>query len=1608
MGSLRDDMKLELVEQVCLLVTERFPPAQAEAVQAFVRAYFHDTPPGDLLIRDSGDLYGAALAHLRFAERREPGHVALRLYNPQLDQHGWDSRHTILEIVNDDMPFLVDSVQAELARAGIGIHLTIHPVLPVERDVDGRLVRLGDVARARESFIHMELDRLSDNGKAAAVEEGLRHVLDDVRVAVRDWQAMTTRMCEAADEVASAPGDPSADLADFLRWLADGRFTFLGYATCTLAEGEDGPALHYVADSGLGILRQRADGSASASFGSLPLAARRLAADGARPLVVAKASSRSTVHRNSYLDVISIKTLDATGRIAGEHRFLGLFTSAAYSLGPRSIPLLRTKLDQVTQELGADPHSHAGKALAHILETYPRDELFQMEVAEIVRIAKGILELQERQRVRLFIRRDPQGSFASCLVYVPRERYNTALRERIQSALQDAFKAVESEFQVQISESVLARLFFLLRLSDRTQPEVDPEALERQVAIAAHAWIDRLKEALVDAIGEAEGNRLVEIFGRTMPLAYQEAVPARAAVLDLKRMAALSGAPEGALSLTLYRRLEEPAPLAHFRIIRRDRPMELSEALPILESLGLRILSEQPFTLRTTGGQVFAIHDFGIRRIDGSEIDIEAARADFQAAFEAIWSGGSELDGFNRLVLAAGLPIRDVSILRAYCRYYLQVGTPFSQAYIERVLTIHAGIAGRIVALFHLRFEPGLAERDRAVGRAREALDVSLDAVQSLDEDRILRAFLSLVLATTRTNAWQRTTEGTFKSYLAFKFDPALVPGLPLPRPAFEIWVYAPEFEAVHLRGGKVARGGLRWSDRPEDFRTEVLGLMKAQMVKNAVIVPVGAKGGFFVKRPPEGGERGAVQAEAIRCYRLFLSGMLDITDNRDGDQIIPPADTVRYDEDDPYLVVAADKGTATFSDYANEVSRSYNFWLDDAFASGGSAGYDHKVMAITARGAWESVKRHFREIGRDCQTEPFTCIGIGDMSGDVFGNGMLMSRTIRLLAAFDHRDIFLDPDPDAERAFEERRRLFDLPRSSWQDYDPALISAGGGIYPRTRKSIELSEAAARALGCEAGIFTPNELISAILKAPVDLLWNGGIGTYVKARAETNADAHDKANDALRVNGEELRARIVGEGGNLGLTQQARVAYAMAGGRLNTDFIDNSAGVDCSDHEVNIKILLGEALRAGDLTMKQRDQLLESMTDEVASLVLRDNILQSLALSMGTRQGVASLDSEISLMRKLEEEGRLDRAIEMLPSDDELAERRRHGAALTRPEKCVLLSLAKMSIYDRLLAGGLPDHAYFANDLVRYFPAPLRQQFIGLIETHRLRREIAATWIANSIVNRGLHTFVTEIEDDTGAGIADIAAAFVIARDALDLPDIFAAIEQTSRNVAPDVQLDLFLEVREVAVQATRWMIAHAERPLNIRTAVEKFRPALGHVLDNLELLLPSALKELLAEGERQRVEAGLEPALATRLSRLAFGPAAMDVTLVAQRSDASMDDVARLHFATAAILDLGWVVQALRRLPVRSHWDRLSASALEDQLAASLRHMGAALIAADLAPETPAEAVKAVKQYLAGEGDRLETFMTVLDEIRGNSVPDLAMLTVLARNLDKMALSVR
>ncbi|MEV6516648.1 NAD-glutamate dehydrogenase [Micromonospora chalcea] len=1580
-----------------------------------VDRFWRFAPDEELIGFTAEEMLEAARAHRDLAQQRVPGELKLRIHEPDAEQH-----HTVVEIVTDDMPFLVDSVTALLNSRHLDVHLLVHPLVVVRREPLGRLTEVsadvepddaiaGDLV---ESWMRIEIDPIRDPAEREALRRELQRVLTDVREAVEDWPKMRQRALALADELAAArtsdnrPPVPEKDITDsveLLRWLAHDHFTFLGYREYRLVDTDGarggGQALEAVLGTGLGILRS--DSPEARSLNSMTPEAHEKVLE-KRLLIITKANSRATVHRSAYLDYIGFKIFNEAGEVVGERRFLGLFSTAAYRTSVQELPVVRRKVAEVLDRSGLSLRSHSGKDLLQILETYPRDELFQIKTDDLYHAVIGVLRMAGRRQLRVFLRRDAYGRFISCLIYLPRDRFTTQNRLRMQDILLRELNGVGVDYTTRVTESMLARVHFIVRTDPNNPPgDIDADLLAEELADATRLWDDDYRLVLERKLGDEQAKHLFARYADAFPEGYKDGHTPYEAMKDLAKLELLEE--PGQLEMHLFRKQAPPRPYAgraadadeamdvRFKVYRYGEPMMLSAVLPVLHSLGVKVVDEHPYEVERVDGRIW-LYDFGLELPERHQ-DLAEVRPHVENAFAAAWRGEAEVDGFNELVLRAGLTWRQVVVLRAYAKYLRQAGTVFSQEYMEQTFIAYPQIAELLVKLFETRFAPGattLDERRQRSGELVDAIGEALDEVASLDQDRILRAYLTLIQATLRTSFYQKPVGGRPKPYVAFKLDPQAIPDLPAPRPKFEIFVYSPRFEGVHLRYGPVARGGLRWSDRREDFRTEVLGLVKAQMVKNAVIVPVGAKGGFVLKQKP--GDRD----EAVACYKEFISALLDVTDNIVSGEIVPPEDVVRHDGDDPYMVVAADKGTATFSDIANEISEAHSFWLGDAFASGGSAGYDHKKMGITARGAWESVKRHFRELGHDTQTQDFTVVGVGDMSGDVFGNGMLLSKHIRLVAAFDHRHIFLDPDPDSARSWEERKRLFDMPRSSWEDYDSELISEGGGVHPRTAKSVPITPQVRAVLGLDEDVtqLSPQELMKAILTAPVDLFWNGGIGTYVKASSQTNAEVGDKSNDAIRVDGKSLRCRVVGEGGNLGFTQQGRIEYAATGGRIYTDFIDNAAGVDCSDHEVNIKILLNTAVADGELDRPERDELLARMTDEVAELVLRDNYDQARALNNAQAQAASLLPVHRRMINDLERSGALNRALEALPSDEELAVRTETG--LTPPEFAVVLAYVKIVLEREIVGEGLADEEWTTDILVNYFPTPLRQRFADRMGRHRLRRDIVTTVLVNEAINRGGISFVFRVVEETAASAADVLRAYVVVREVFGLRDLWDAVEALDNKVSPELQTAVYLDTRRLLDRAVRWLVTNRRSPIDVPAEIARLRDGVARLLPDLEHRFWGTEREAIAAHIESLVDRGLPRDLAEQATRLMYSFGLLDIVETAQATGRDVGEVASVYFVLSDRFRVDALLSKISLLPREDRWQTLARMALRYDLYAALAALTAEVLGSTPDDVPPVERVQEWEQANATSIHRAHRAMGEFDESRA----DLSALSVLLRQI--------
>ncbi|HEV7632015.1 MAG TPA: NAD-glutamate dehydrogenase [Steroidobacteraceae bacterium] len=1597
MSRRRPDPHQALAAPVLRRIGAALPAARRSAGLALARAWLGSFPLYDLREQQPAQLAAAVQEHLDYGWRRRRGQTLLRIMRPPAAVAGDAAPYAVLQLVSDDMPFLVDTLTMTLASAGLLLHLMAHPIVQVRRTVRGELRDIGVGRRApaagrsqrAESWQYLLIDALPDEPTRMALERRMRAALKDLQLAVGDWQRMRTALQSIIDDLkARPPSRPREVLREsqaFLEWMLADHYTFLGFRASRVSRRSGRLALRPVAGTQLGILRARREGSYPVRSADLQREARSNAL-----LVITKGRDLATVHRPDHLDYVGIKRYDVRGRLVGEWGFLGLWTTSVYRGNPHDVPLLRLKLARVAGHFDLPPDSHDGKRLRQIIDTLPRDELLQAQVPDLVRFTTQILGLQERRRVLVLLRHEPFRRYYTCLVFVPRERYDERLLSRIRELALAAVGGFRVTADVDVFDASMVRVHLLLRV-DPLAPvlKIDVAQLEAAIAASAVTWRDSLRTALAGRTDAASAARLAAAYAQRLPHAYQDEVGARQAVADVLDLAQLTA--QVPLRLHLGRATGDAGQRVHLRRVALGAATPISDILPVLENFGLRVIAEQAWTLHTESDQPAVIQDLALEQRDGLRIDVDRDAPKFLEALTLTLDGTTENDGFDRLLLLAQLDAREILVLRACCRYLLQSGLPFSQAYMERVLAAHSRVAQLLARLFRLRLDPALPRKAalRDAARVAAAIRAQLERVASLDEDRILRSLLLLQLAITRTSHFQPRVgarAGAIAQTLSIKLDPRLLPDLPKPVPLHEIYVYGVRVEGVHLRMGNVARGGLRWSDRREDFRTEVLGLMKAQHVKNSLIVPVGAKGGFVVRRLSPTDTREAQQREVVDCYSLFVGALLDVTDNLRGKQVLPPAATVRHDADDPYFVVAADKGTATFSDTANAIALARGFWLGDAFASGGSAGYDHKAMGITARGAWECVRRHFREMGVDIQQQDFTVAGIGDMAGDVFGNGMLLSPHIRLQAAFNHQHIFIDPEPAAARSYRERTRLAALPRSSWADYDSRLISAGGGVFARSAKAIPLSpqllQLVAPALAGRKSA-TPVEVIRALLGMRVDLLWNGGIGTYVKASTESQLAAGDRGNDAVRIDGREVRARVVGEGGNLGFTQRGRIEYALAGGRINTDSIDNSAGVNTSDVEVNYKILLT------GVPLPRRNALLKRVTPDVAALVLRNNILQSQALSVMQPDSVLHLADYQALIRSLVRVEGLDPALEHLPTDDEFAERSVRGQGLTRPELAVLLSWQKLSMNRELLQSSLPEDPYFATELQRYFATPIARRYPRAIQRHRLRREIIATATSNSLINRMGPSFVSQMSDATSATPPQIARAYTIVRETLQLRALWQQIEDVDSQVPSATQYLALSESIEVTRQLCHWLLQYRRQRLDVAASIRE----LGAPVAELRARVHETLRGDELRHYEQRLAqftSGRLPAkLAAQVAAQAALKPAFDLVELARGARRPVHQVAGLYATLGSALGLDWLRQRAQSLPAQGSWHGAARDALVDASYRIQRHATEQALRL-----RGSDALRATK-FLKAQHEAQQTWSAMLGQMRAATEVDFAALSV-------------
>ncbi len=1584
-------------------------------LEEFTEEFYKFVPAEDLSRYKTEELCSIVLNAFEFFKERKKGGPKIKIFNPTMEKDGWTSDYTIIEMINDDKPFIVDSIIEELTRHDLKIYLLSHPVIHAVRDKAGNLTEVaaikgGHINGDAESVIHLQVSHISDKEYIKKLEAGIERVLNAIKVAVEDWHDMLQKANYSITELSASAvvigdrlsnverkllNENTTEIKEFLEWLKNGNFVFLGYIEYNVKNS----SLEIVRGSELGILKLGDPEVLPRNYKEIQKNGNPLMGKNQTLLEITKANKKSLVHRPVHMDYIGIKRVDEHGNVVGEHRFIGLFTSKVYYQSAQSIPIIRQKIESVRQRSGFSNTGHSGKALAAILEDFPRDELLQSSEAELFEASLGIVILSVQPKVRLFLRKDELERFVSCIIFIPRDRMSTELRRKMEKILVSSFKGTIVNHYTQIAESHLARVQIIVKTKPGKLPDYSLAEIEKKLEKAARLWSDDFEEELYKRFGEKKGEKLFSDYKEAFSVSYQNRFSTEDAYYDILQIEKVIET--GLISFDLYESLEGTSEIFEFKVYSPEAQISLSKIMPIMENMGLNTIDEHTYLASPTSTEKSIwIHRFRFSVKGLKKPKLNDIKKNFENAVFKTWFGEIQNDALNKLILISNLKWRDVVLLRAYSKYLQQSDFSYSQTYIQESLGNHPTLVKNLVELFYSRFDPEFEKnRDTAKKDILAEIEKTLGNVSNLAEDRIIRGFIDLILATNRTNYFQKNADNNFKDYVSFKLNSKSISWLPEPKPYAEIFVYSSRVEGIHLRGGKVARGGLRWSDRREDFRTEVLGLMKAQMTKNSVIIPVGSKGGFVVKQPPLEGGREAFMNEGIECYKTFLRGLLDITDNLSGGKTVAPKMVVRHDGDDPYLVVAADKGTATFSDIANSVAAEYNFWLGDAFASGGSVGYDHKKMGITARGAWISVERHFREMGVDVSKDDFTVVGIGDMSGDVFGNGLLMSKHIKMVAAFNHLHIFIDPNPNPAESFKERQRMFKLPRSTWADYNATLISKGGGIFERKAKSIKLTKEIQTLLDITSNEVTPDELIKYILTAKVDLLWNGGIGTYVKSKSETNEQVGDKTNDSLRINGGQLRAKVIGEGGNLGFTQLGRIEYALNGGHLNTDAIDNSAGVDCSDHEVNIKIALGQANQAGRLTIAARNKLLETMTDEVAELVLQDNRLQTQALTVAQLQGNSILEILGRFISALEKDGLLNRAIEFLPNKDEINRRNAEGKGLTRPELSVVMAYSKIVLYEDLLKSNLPDDAYYKDDLVRYFPEELSAKFMTDIEKHPLRREIIATSVTNSLINRIGAALFYHIKEDTGVSSCDIARAYTVTREIFDLRTLWEEVSAI-KGVNIEQQKELFMEIQNIVERTCIWFIRHYPQPLKIADTIKKFAPGIKDLHGCLSKVIPASLKEVFEVRLNRYKEYGLSNALAEKIAGLEIMSSACDIVQVASQAHLKVSVVAKVYFELGTRLNLGWIRRIIGKMSPHSYWQRISYKTLVDELFDQQRRLTSEVIK-DLCNDK--ECGNSVETWANDNAKHLERYDSFINDLKVTEEHDSSTIIIALRKVKEI-----
>lgn len=1594
-----------LLERVFATIDQKVSADERGLVQTLVSTLFKNISQDDLRLRNASDLYGQALSLWQLLRDAGPEQHFIRVFNPEISQHGWQSSHTVVQLVVPDMPFLVDSLRIVFKRSSLSPHFILHSPFHCKRNQQNQLTEFvestDDTGTAvSQTVVLVEIDRQSDEHSLTKLHDDIQTMLNEVALIVTDWQPMRAKLQGLSEELTdNGCTELEAEVVNakrFLNWLNDHNFTLMGYRYYQV-EAVTGDHQWYPDNSSsLGLMKNSISDHCRLLSSLSPFAQKELLSK--RILILTKTNRLSGVHRPAYMDYIGIKVFNQHGELIGEHRFIGLFASSFYNSSVQEIPLLQEKVAKMTELVGFEQQSHAYKSFINIVETYPRDELLQTSEEQLAEIVSGVFQMQERGITKLFVRGDAFGRYYSCMVYVPREKYNTRLRQDTQKLFQETFGSSQTvEFNTYFSESVYARTHYIVRVNNDHQPP-NVQYIEDNLVELSKTWSDQLTDRIAEAYGESKSKEIARAYAEAFSRSYTENHLPSAALVDIALLQGLND--HRPLDMLFYRQQEEPqdSTKIKLKLYHLNDPIHLSDVLPTLEHFGLRVIDEKPYNVLRGDGHAFWIMDFSMTHPQTQYLSIEDAQRLFQTAFAEVISGTLEDDSFNRLVLGAQLSGRDVSILRAYAKYTRQIGSTLSMRYIATCLLNHIDIARDLIQLFYLRFDPSSSEY--SIDRENQLVRLicqQLENVTSLDDDRIIRRFVDLIQATLRTNFFQLDDAGMPKSNISFKLAPKRLPDMPLPLPEFEIFVYSPTVEGVHLRGGKVARGGLRWSDRREDYRTEVLGLVKAQQVKNTVIVPVGAKGGFVCKSIPKDATREQKSSLGKACYQVFIRSLLDLTDNIVDGSSIAPEQVVCHDEPDPYLVVAADKGTATFSDTANEIAQSYSFWLGDAFASGGSVGYDHKKMGITAKGAWESVKRHFRELGIDCQTTEHSCVGIGDMGGDVFGNGMLLSPKTRIICAFNHLHVFFDPDPDTERCFIERQRLFADPSLSWADFDGSIISSGGGVFSRSAKSIQLTPEMKAWLATDEEQLTPNEFIHLALKMPVDLIWNGGIGTYVKGSTESHSDVGDRANDGLRVNGYELKAKIFGEGGNLGATQLGRIEYAAQGGMVNTDFVDNVGGVDCSDNEVNIKILLNTLVKHQDITLKQRNELLNEMTDDVANIVLQDCYRQTLSISIAKYDDVRLVKEQLRFIHYLEKQQLLNRELEFIPSDDQISERIAKGLGFTRPELSVLVAYSKMQMKETLNIPELTENSYFEHYVLDAFPSALSDRFKNNILQHPLRNEIIATKLANELCNIMGFNFVFRTQEETGASVKEIACAYVVMNGVFGIERLWQDIERLDNQISASLQLELFDSIRRMMRRTTRWYLRHGEQNVPINESIARYGHAYAQVAEELPNYLINDEWSLVETRQQRLIDQQVPEQIAHQVAIMSNMLSVMDLVQLSEQLQRPLNLVARLYYQLGAQMELHWFLEQINAQSVANHWQALARASYREDLDWQQRRITQGLLQAN---DSSTSADQLLTGWLDAHPILVGRWRTMLGEFKTSKTHEFAKFSVAMREL--------